>query len=214
MSGKTPTLEEVIRAAMRSMLLDLHTMLPCSVEKYDATTKKASIVPLLKKKYLDGRVIQLPVINDVPVQWPSAGGAILHFPLENGDTGMGIFCERSLDVWLSGDGSAVNPNDTRHHDITDAVFIPGLYSFTGSPQGVTATSVHLKYGSAEIELTQSGVINILGGTIKFGAGVEKALLGQTAATLYAGHTHIAAGVPTSAPSNTLDTALSGKVYLE
>ena len=214
--SESPTLAEVLQNAIRAEMLDIHTMLPARVEKYDSETQKASISPLIKKKYVDDEVVQLPVINDIPVQWPSGGDAFIHMPLVVGDTGMAVFAERSLDKWLSGNGKAVAPDDPRHHNITDAVFIPGIRTFTAALSGINGDSVHIKHGDAEIELTSGGDVNILGGNIKFGSGIEKAVLGDTLAALYALHTHLSAapGVPTSIPSNILTTALSAKVSLE
>jgi len=230
--SETPTLAEVLKDAMRAELLDVHTMLPCSVKSYDSETQKASLIPLLRKKYRDETIVDLPVINDVPVQWPSGGGAFIHFPLSEGDTGMAIFCERSLDIWLSGEGETVTPNDPRHHDITDAVFIPCVRTFKTAFSGIIGTSIHIKHGDAEIELTSGGNVNILGGNIKLdaatlidvlaatinlGTGAEKAVLGDTLASLYAAHTHsgVTSGPSvTGPPSNVLTSALSGKVNLE
>ena len=215
--SETPTLAEVLQAAIRAELLDVHTMLPCKVKSYASETQKASIIPLLRKKYRDESIVDLPVINDVPVQWPSGGEAFIHLPLAAGDTGIAIFCEKSLDIWLSGSGGVVSPEDPRHHDISDAVFIPGVKTFKTALNGVIGTSIHIKHGSAEVELTSSGDVNILGGNINLGNGAEKAVLGDTLASLYAAHTH--AGVMsgpsvTAVPSNVLDTALSAKVNLE
>ena len=162
--SETPTLEKLIQNAIRAELLDLHTMLPARVEQYDSATQKASISPLLKKKYIDGNVVQMPVINDVPVQWPSGGGAFIHMPLEVGDVGMAIFSERSMDKWLSGDGGFVLPDDIRHHDISDAVFIPGVRTFSqafGVPNPERAT---IKNGNMIVEIDASGKIKIEGAT--------------------------------------------------
>jgi hypothetical protein len=218
----------------RDMMLEVHTCLPAKIKSYDSSTQKAEIEPLLKTKYKnEDKAVDLPVINNVPVQWQSAnnGSAFIHLPLKAGDLGIILFSERSLDTWLSGEGASVSPDDPRHHHISDAIFIPGVRPFKTALPVVSSTSLFVKNGDAEVELTGDGNINIVGGNIKIdaatvidalattinlGSGSEKAVLGDTLSTLYALHTHVSAlpGSPTSIPSNVLTSALSTKVNLD
>ena len=167
---ETPTFSEVLKNAIKAQLLDVHVSLPAKIKDYDASTQKASITPLLRKKYLkDNAEIDLPVINNVPVQWPSASGgySFLHLPLKAGDVGMAIFCDRSLDIWKSGDNSIVTPNDPRHHNISDAIFIPGVNAFKSALQNIPADNAVLQNGSMRIEIDPSGKISIEGATKEF-----------------------------------------------
>jgi hypothetical protein len=56
-------------------------------------------------------------------------GADLVVPVAVGDTGLLVFADDSLDVWLS-KGGLVDPLDDRHHALSDAIFIPGLRPFS------------------------------------------------------------------------------------
>ncbi|MEX4374460.1 hypothetical protein MY539_09275 [Haemophilus influenzae] len=49
------------------------------------------------------------------------------FPLKAGDEGIAIFSERCIDGWWQ-NGSASTPLDFRLHDLSDAMFIPGICS--------------------------------------------------------------------------------------
>lgn len=233
----TPTLAQLIQDAVRTGILDINVCLPARIETYDAELQKANVMPLLKKKYVDqDEPTALPVISNVPVQWYSAndGAAFIHLPLIIGDLGMIVFSQRSLDIWLSGEGEIINPNDPRMCDISDAIFIAGVRPFKKALQGITASSLMIKNGAALIEQKEDGTINvedgsgaqvelsggnvtILGGTIDLGSGAEKAVLGDTLKTLYEAHTHPGVqtgGGVTGIPSNVLDSALSGKVNVE
>lgn len=229
----TPTLAELLIQAIRGELLDIHTCLPAKIQKYDSETQKADVIPLLKKKYkFNEEPTDLPVITNVPVQWPSAnaGAAFIHLPLKAEDFGMIVFSERSIDTWMAGEGDSVSPEDPRHHDLSDAIFIPGVLPFKKALPVADAESLFVKNGDAEVELTGSGNVNILGGnvtldastlievlatTINLGSGAEKAVLGDTLASLYALHTHPdPVSGSTGTPSNVLDTALSAKVNVE
>ena len=69
----------------------------------------------------------LPEIRDCPIVYPSGGGAMLRGPLEVGSEGYIHFADRSLDAWIS-EGGPVDPVLVQYHDLSDAVFVPGLRS--------------------------------------------------------------------------------------
>jgi hypothetical protein len=148
-SQSTPTLPEVLRAVLESRLADVHTALPAKIVKYDATTRKADVQPLLKREYVDGDIMSMPVISNVPVMFPSGGGAFLSFPVKAGDGCLLIFSERSLDRWLSQNNvGEVETADVRMHDITDAVAIVGLAPFAASQSlGASAADTVLNLGT-------------------------------------------------------------------
>lgn len=166
----TPTMAEVILQAVKSQMGDLRVCLPAKVEKYIPGEQKANISPLLRKKYkLDGAEVDIPVINNVPVQWPSANGgsSFLHLPLKAGDVGIAVFSDRSLDLWLAGDNSKVTPDDVRMHHISDAIFIPGVNAFKSALQDVPADNAVFQNGDMRIEIDPTGKISIEGAAKEF-----------------------------------------------
>ena len=165
MSKGTQKLAEVLLQAIKSELLDVHTCLPARIEKYDEETQKADIAPLLKKKYkFEDTTVDLPVIANVPVQWPSAnaGAAFIHLPLKVGDLGWVVFAERSIDTWLAGEGDSVSPEDPRHHHLSDAIFMPGGLPFKKALTISNADNMILKNNNMTIEIDPSGKIKIEG----------------------------------------------------
>lgn len=170
MGDETPTLSEVIRKGIKAQLGDMRVCLPAKVEKYTPGEQKADISPLLRQVYkVDNAEVDMPVITNVPVQWPSAGGgsSFLHLPLKTGDLGMVIFCDRSLDIYLSGDGSKVTPKDIRMHNVSDAIFIPGVHPFKVALQNVPADNAVWQNGNMRIEIDPSGKISIEGSSKEF-----------------------------------------------
>lgn len=165
MSKTTETLAELLLQAIRSELLDVHTCLPAKIQKYDSETQKADVIPLLKKKYkFDAEPTDLPIITNVPVQWPSAndGAAFIHLPLKAGDIGWVVFAERSIDTWLAGEGASVSPGDPRHHDLSDAMFMPGGLPFKKALSISSPDNMTLKNNNMTIEIDPSGKIKIEG----------------------------------------------------
>ena len=111
------------------------TALPGRVQTFDSTKQSADVEPLIHDTWEgeDGtnQTGPLPVIPSVPVCFPGSGGWKVTFPISKGDTGLLIFCARSIDRWLS-EGGSVDPQDDRTHDLSDAIFVPGLRDF-GNP---------------------------------------------------------------------------------
>lgn len=145
------TLPEAVRRAVRAELEEVHTVLPARVETYDRTRARVSVKPLLRRTYADGQKVSLPVVTDVPVIFPRAGEASLTFPLNRGDTGLLLCAERSLEEWLSVGGEAT-PADPRRFELTDAIFLPGLYPFNAASPAEEADALVLKNAAIKLKL--------------------------------------------------------------
>ena len=130
--NETLEFETVIKEAVRAGMMGLRVSLPVRVEKYDFSKQMVDVKPLIKKEYKqDSRIVSLPIISSVPVNFPSSdgGNCSIVLPIKTGDLGYIIVCDRSIDKWLSGDGKEVVPEDIRIHNMTDAIYIPGLRPF-------------------------------------------------------------------------------------
>jgi len=159
-----PTLGEAIRAVFVNMLSEIHTVLPGQIEEYDRSKHKASVKPLIKKLFVDGTILELPVIVSVPVIWPRTKKASFSFPLSRGDGVLLLFSERALDKWLTLGGDST-PDDPRKFDLTDAIAIPGLFSFQESALEPNDDSVHLIYKNSSIVIKSSGQVDINDGNL-------------------------------------------------
>lgn len=228
MSSRTPRLEEVLRLAYRTMQTDLHVALPGRVEKYDASTQKADVKPLLQRHLSipeQGELIEpLPVITDVPVVFPRGGGFFLSLPLAVGDHVLLVFNERSIDKFVAGDGGDTDPIDLRMHSLSDAVAFPGFYPSQKALGDASGDALVLgKDGGLELILDPAGKLDVkiggqsmlhaeqtgalaaltLGtGTVSLTIAEHLQLLYQLLAVWLAAHTHTstAPGVQTSPPT--------------
>lgn len=160
------SLSEPLRRALRQYGSALHVSLPGRVEQYDHTQQRANVLPLIKRRYADQSIESMPVIPDVPLVWPRAGGAQLTMPVKRGDGVLLVFADRSLDNWLS-QGGEIEPNDPRQHDVSDAVAIPGLVSFAdwgADPEpSENNDDVLLRYAGSAIRMKANGDIEINAG---------------------------------------------------
>lgn len=130
--SRTPTLAELLDIAIESKLRGLHVALPGRIDSYDLDNQRVDVQPLLQRTPVasDGTelaVETLPILHDVPLVFPRGGGFFMSLPVVAGDLVLLVFVERSMDVWLDGQGDLTKPLDFRRHNLSDAVAIPGLY---------------------------------------------------------------------------------------
>lgn len=158
--NQTPTLAEVLGAALDASARGLRVALPARVESYDPATQQVSAQPLVLEGFVgeDGEraTERLPVINGVPVVFPGAGGFRVTFPVAVGDTVLLVFSSSSIDRWLAL-GGEVDPQDDRRHSINDAVAIPGLRDFAHSLASTPSTMSLGKDGGPTIEISGTDI---------------------------------------------------------
>ena len=159
----TPTLTDVLSQSIRTQLNGMRVCLPGRIEEYSHDNAKANVKPLIKDVRLNGEVITLPVIVNVPVVFPKTKRGGITFPLERGDGVMIIFSDRSLDEWLSR-GDDAPYTDSRQHNISDAIAVPGLYSFVDNINaGVDSDSTQLSSDEGKVAINNSGKMAIQSG---------------------------------------------------
>ena len=124
-----PDLSEVLEAHARSLLLDVHTAIPGKIKSYDAAKQTAEVIVQVRAQTPrdDGSLAaeELPVLPNVPVQWPRGGGYALHFPLTEGDFVLLVFSEAAIGHWRE-TGQLSDPGDLERHGIGYPFAIPGI----------------------------------------------------------------------------------------
>lgn len=134
-------LGELLRTALDSRLLDLHTAMPGTIVSYDDATQTATVQPGIWRS-LDDTLETLPAIPSVPIAWPAGGGMGLKFPLEKGDAVMLVFSEASFTTWRTS-GQVSDPSDESRHSLSYPLAFPfarsGLDPLQGHVQASVAT---------------------------------------------------------------------------
>lgn len=162
LAPETIPLDEVIKRAIQAAMLGLRVWMPAQVTAVHGN-QKVDIQLLLKARYTDGTVIDIPPIQNVMVSMPMGSGWSIKMPLGVGDTGLALFCDRSLDIWSESDGGSVDPQDTRAHDISDPIFIPGLVPFENQTADST-TDLVITNGSAQAAFQKAGTFKFTNGS--------------------------------------------------
>lgn len=214
-------LKQVIRKNIDDVLDWAYTNLPAKVVEYFPETQTATVQPLINYTWEDGVVHEESVIADVPVMFPSAGGGIISFPVQRGDTVLLCFSMRSIDSWVEGDGSVSTPRENRIHDINDAIAIPGIYPKQKTLEP-NPDDVEVKFKGNKVTLKANGDVVIEGGKIELGEGASQSVvLGDALKSYLDTHTHNFVGLGPGTPGVTLapvaplpPTALSDKVFVK
>ena len=126
----------------QQLMLQVHTSIPGIVTAYDAATRRARVQPAVHMMlspvgdpyapFAACEPMEKPIILDVPVIFPSAGGYTVHFPLLPDDPVLLLFSERDIDNFkqtLESD----QPLSGDIMEVKHAVCIPGFVPFEDDP---------------------------------------------------------------------------------
>jgi hypothetical protein len=201
------SLTEILDAHIRNELVNVHTALPGKVVAYDAAKQTADVKPLVKRVMFTeeggrGKAEELPIVPNVPVQFPRGGGYVITVPLVAGDFVWLMFSEAGTgEVRATGQDS--EPLDVRRHTLSYPVAIPG-----GVPEPAplvdAASSNHMIMGkdgaAAQVHVTATEIR--LGASASDFVALASLVDARIAAirTDYNAHTHPAPGGATSAPT--------------
>jgi hypothetical protein len=155
------SLTNVVRRMIRENNRSLRVCLPGKIV-HVTNSYSVDIQPLLQSQYNSSQSpVTLPVLPGVPVSMPCGADFAVQFPLAVGDCGLLVFADRSIDTWLAGSGDLADPKDARLHDITDAIFIPGLLTDTqGAARANDTTDMVLQNGAGHVRVKKTGQVAI------------------------------------------------------
>lgn len=158
---ETLPLSVVLAEAMHAHALALRVAMPATVAavKGDQTV---DVQPLFKARYRNQAApTDLPILPAVPVVMPMGAAFQIYLPLSVGDPGWLMFADRSLEKWAASLGTtAVDPRDNRAHDLSDAVFLPGLVTPANNTHD-GSSDLAITAGQAQLRLAQAGTIKLL-----------------------------------------------------
>jgi len=187
------SLVAAIETTVLTLLTSVHTSLPGRIETYDFSKQRATVKPLIKKKFLDETVLELPILTNVPVVFPRTKQSGITFPLERGDGVLLIFSERSLERWKAS-GREVEPGDPRKFDLSDGIAIPGLFSFADANLANNDTDLQIHHSGQTVTIKKNGDIDV-------GSSFLHKLVNDTFMSLFNSHVHsgVTSGAFSSGP---------------
>lgn len=177
LNERSPTQLQIIKDAVNAAMANLWTCLPCEVLEYDADAVTVNVQPSIKiPVYLpDGEVetVELPMLLDVPVMFPCAGGFTITHPIQKGDECLVNFADRNIDLWWQS-GGIQNPFDTRKHDLSDGFAFFRPQSQAKKISGISTTDLEIRNDSntCKIQIKPNGEIHFIGAKSVFHHPVE------------------------------------------
>lgn len=157
-------LGDILRAASDSVEFGLRVAMPGIVQEWDAAQQTVSVQLAIREKVaINGAEteIEIPMLVDVPVVMPRAGGYSLVFAPAKGDECLVVFADACIDSWWQS-GGVQSQADCRRHDLSDGFAILGCWSQTRKPK-IPASGVRLQNDTGTAGVSISGnTVNIFG----------------------------------------------------
>jgi len=152
---------EAQRVMTDRQLLDLRTAIPGIVTAVSADGTTVDVQPAVSmtQRLESVNEVRLPVLQGVPLQvlGSTTLGLFVVVPVSIGDEGLLVVCDRAIDNWQHGAGVNMTPDmaTPRHHDLTDAIFIPGVQRASGAIPGFPTDAVQLRNRAGDCVLALS-----------------------------------------------------------
>lgn len=161
--------EEALRTALDGRQSLIWTCLPAIVTAVDLTAMTCEAQPAIQGMVTDEdgstHPVNLPLLVDVPVCFPSAGGFIITFPMKAGDEVLVVFSSRCIDAWWQS-GGVGRPIELRMHDLSDGFAIPGPRSQPNVVSAISSTGIQIRNdaGTSYVEIAADGTIKLVSPT--------------------------------------------------
>lgn len=154
------------KAAIENEMAQLRVAMPGIIESFDPATQTASVQPAIMEDVKigndDTKAESIPVLSQVPVQFPRGGGYSMTFPVKKGDECLLIFGDSCIDGWWQS-GGVQQQMETRRHDLSDAMAIVGITCVQkaigkkGAPFSANTMQIRSDDGGTCIELDGANI---------------------------------------------------------
>lgn len=172
-SVQAPDLPALFQSWRNQVFSELNCHQVGKIVSFDGPTYTASVEIQFKRAVYDQapteavpnpppRVVDYPILVQVPVVVMTGGTAFLYLPIKAGDLCLVLFNDRDLDAWATAGVSTI-PNSSRMHSLSDGIAIVGLYNAAKPPIGSGNDAV-LFHASGSVTVTQGGSVSLFSGT--------------------------------------------------
>lgn len=143
---------EMYHTMTKDTVTNLRVAMPGIIQSYNQSSQTVEVQLAIREKVrLNGDVtdVEIPLLVDVPVFFPSGGGYSLTFPIVEGDECLVVFADSCIDAWWQS-GGVQNQLDKRRHDLSDGFAFVGFKSQGNAVPAGSGTT--LQGGSGSINL--------------------------------------------------------------
>ncbi len=175
---RTTNTTSVLAEAIKASGAGLRVAMPGIIREWDASTQTVKVQLAIREKVSfsgQPQEMDFPILVDVPVVMPRAGGYSLVFAPVEGDECLVIFGDMCIDAWWQS-GGVQSQADKRRHDLSDGFAILGCWSQPNKPS-IPQSGCRLQNdtGTAGVSI-EGSTVNIFGSVLINGSS-------------YAGHRH-------------------------
>lgn len=159
------TPEEQQRSATENQLANMRVAMPGIIISFDPDKQTASVQPAITENIQiedkPTESMELPILSDVLVCFPRAGGYCITFPVKKGDECLLVFADMCIDGWWQS-GGVQDQMETRRHDLSDAFAFVGVTSVPRTVKGYSSDSVMLRNedGDTYVEINDGKDITV------------------------------------------------------
>ena len=161
--------ETAIRYGQDELQSRMWTAMPAIVQSVNLSKMTCEVQPAIKGIILnpDGSTtfVNLPLLVDCPIVFPSAGGFALTFPIVANDEVLIIIASRCIDAWFQNGGVQI-PMESRMHDLSDGYALPGPHSLPKVLPSISSSGPQLRNnaGTVYMGLTAGGLVALVNPT--------------------------------------------------
>lgn len=128
--NSNPHLKDVLEENERNIFLKMNCHAIGTIESFNSENQTVEVsINYLRTYMRNGQRVTkaYPLLLDVPVVMMTGGGATLTFPIEQGDTCVVLFNDRSISQWWAS-GQVAQLESNRAHALSDGMALIGIRS--------------------------------------------------------------------------------------
>ena len=209
--------DETLKRLMDNVSWDIRVAIPGIIKSFNATKQTVEVQAAIRERVIIDGVLSwetIPILVDVPIVIPRAGGYMLTLPIEAGDECLVVFADACIDAWYQS-GDVQNQIDRRRHDLSDGFAIIGTWSQPNVIVNYSTDKAQLRNeaGTSKVELddttinlTTTGIINLTAATLNIQVAAMNMNADGTGAVAIKGQT-------ISIDSTTNATTIEGRDFL-
>ncbi len=154
--------QELYQQILDEASTQIRVAMPGIVQAFDSIAQTVTVQLAVREKIrqpdLTYKWIEIPLLVDVPVVFPSAGGFSLTLPVAMGDECLVVFADMIIDGWWAS-GGVQNQPEKRRHDLSDGFAILGIKSQPRKLANYSTTSAQLRTddGAVFVDVSTSGI---------------------------------------------------------
>jgi hypothetical protein len=140
----------------------LRVAMPGIIQSFDPSTQTVTVQPAVNEKIRNSDLsvsnVSFPLLLDVPLVIPKAGGYALTLPVQQGDECLVVFADMCIDAWWS-NGGIQNQIEKRRHDLSDSFCVLAPYSQPNRISNYSTNSAQLRSldGNTIIDIKENAI---------------------------------------------------------